>query len=291
MTLGFVLLIFIDDFNDATTRFLFYLNLWPAINKWWSLPLTSSWNVNHVNVNHCHPCSLELLLFCCNFAESFPACWCHSALLLGADPVQKVTLASSDLNKSLDYWIGLLGLEVFSDDKNGPSALLGYAEKQAKLELKNLGENRICSSLFFLPGTCRVFADFYCPSFRRRRVFFYLLSTSLISGWFWSNGVTLSLDRDSSGALQGFRPHRLLVPGLPVGVDRGAGQGRQRRHSDAADKPRHARKGHRSSRHPRRSCKKLVIPPSHPVSSLAFQRELLSFSQDFIQTVHQLILL
>jgi len=55
------------------------------------------------------------------------------------DPVQKVTLASSDLNKSLDYWIGLLGLEVFSDDKNGPSALLGYAEKQAKLELKNLG--------------------------------------------------------------------------------------------------------------------------------------------------------
>ena len=121
--------------------------------------------------------------------------------------------------------------------------------------------------------------------------FFYLLSTSLISGWFWSNGVTLSLDRDSSGALQGFRPHRLLVPGLPVGVDRGAGQGRQRRHSDAADQPRHARKGHRSSRHPRRSCKKLVIPPSHPVSSLAFQRELLSFSQDFIQTVHQLILL
>ena len=69
--------------------------------------------------------------------------------MLGADPVQKVTLASSDLNKSLDYWIGLLGLEVFSDDKNGPSALLGYAEKQAKLELKNLGENRICSSLFF----------------------------------------------------------------------------------------------------------------------------------------------
>nr|CAG4650309.1 EOG090X09EK [Sida crystallina] len=55
------------------------------------------------------------------------------------DPVQKVTLASSNLSKSLEYWIGLLGLESFTDDKSGTTATLGFHERQAKLELKDIG--------------------------------------------------------------------------------------------------------------------------------------------------------
>ena len=55
-----------------------------------------------------------------------------------SDPVQKVTLACSDLSQSLEYWIGLLGLEVYEKSEDN-TVTLGYAETQAKLELKDIG--------------------------------------------------------------------------------------------------------------------------------------------------------
>ncbi|CAL1262631.1 unnamed protein product [Larinioides sclopetarius] len=54
-----------------------------------------------------------------------------------ADPVQKVTLACSDLRKSIDYWNGLLGMKIY--EKTDNSVTLGYADVQCKLELKDIG--------------------------------------------------------------------------------------------------------------------------------------------------------
>lgn len=53
------------------------------------------------------------------------------------DPVVKVSLASSNLQKSVEYWNGLLGLKLI--DKTNKSALLSYAEDQANLELIDIG--------------------------------------------------------------------------------------------------------------------------------------------------------
>lgn len=55
-----------------------------------------------------------------------------------SDPVQKVILASSNLQKSIDYWSGILGLKIF--DKTDKSVLLGFADNQAKLELQDIGK-------------------------------------------------------------------------------------------------------------------------------------------------------
>ncbi|KAJ2952959.1 hypothetical protein O0L34_g7334 [Tuta absoluta] len=55
-----------------------------------------------------------------------------------SDPVQKVTLASSDLARSIAYWSGLLTLKIY--DKTEKKVLLGFSEKQAKLELVDIGE-------------------------------------------------------------------------------------------------------------------------------------------------------
>ncbi|XP_060527847.1 ionotropic receptor 40a-like [Cylas formicarius] len=52
----------------------------------------------------------------------------------GEDPVQKVTLASSSLSKSINYWNGILGLTIF--DRTDKSVLVGFDQNQAKLELK-----------------------------------------------------------------------------------------------------------------------------------------------------------
>lgn len=52
--------------------------------------------------------------------------------------MQKVTLASSNKDESLKYWSGLLGLKVY--DETDSQALLGYAEEQAKLQLKFIGD-------------------------------------------------------------------------------------------------------------------------------------------------------
>ncbi|XP_046389711.1 glyoxalase domain-containing protein 4 isoform X1 [Ischnura elegans] len=53
------------------------------------------------------------------------------------DPVQKVTLASSNLQKSIDYWNGTLGLKIFQ--QSDKSVVLGFDESQAKLELQDIG--------------------------------------------------------------------------------------------------------------------------------------------------------
>ncbi|VEN49626.1 unnamed protein product [Callosobruchus maculatus] len=55
-----------------------------------------------------------------------------------SDPVQKVTLASSNLPKSIEYWNGILGLKIFEQTDN--SVLLGFKENEAKLELYCSGE-------------------------------------------------------------------------------------------------------------------------------------------------------
>lgn len=54
------------------------------------------------------------------------------------DPVLKVTLASSSLTKSLNYWNGILGLTIF--DKTDKTAVVGFKENEAKLELKEITE-------------------------------------------------------------------------------------------------------------------------------------------------------
>ncbi|XP_026494974.1 glyoxalase domain-containing protein 4 [Vanessa tameamea] len=53
------------------------------------------------------------------------------------DPVVKVSLASSNLAKSIDYWNGLLTLKIF--EKSNKSVLLGFSEDQAKLEFVDIG--------------------------------------------------------------------------------------------------------------------------------------------------------
>ncbi|CAK1581743.1 unnamed protein product [Parnassius mnemosyne] len=54
------------------------------------------------------------------------------------DPVIKVSLSSSNLTRSVEYWNGLLNLKIF--EKKEKSVVLGYAEDQAKLELVDIGE-------------------------------------------------------------------------------------------------------------------------------------------------------
>ncbi|KAG8201819.1 hypothetical protein JTE90_027299 [Oedothorax gibbosus] len=54
-----------------------------------------------------------------------------------SDPVQKVTLSCSDLKKSIDYWNGLLGLQIY--EKKESLAVLGYSDDQCKLELQCQG--------------------------------------------------------------------------------------------------------------------------------------------------------
>ncbi|KAF6030286.1 GLOD4 [Bugula neritina] len=49
------------------------------------------------------------------------------------DPVVKVTLSVSDIQRSHDYWVTLLGMKCYS--RTDTSLLLGYADTQAKLEL------------------------------------------------------------------------------------------------------------------------------------------------------------
>ncbi|XP_065752460.1 glyoxalase domain-containing protein 4 isoform X5 [Phocoena phocoena] len=47
-----------------------------------------------------------------------------------SDPVLKVTLAVSDLQKSLNYWSNLLGMKIYEKDEKKQRALLGYADNQ-----------------------------------------------------------------------------------------------------------------------------------------------------------------
>ncbi|KAJ8982121.1 hypothetical protein NQ317_002847 [Molorchus minor] len=54
------------------------------------------------------------------------------------DPVQKVTLASSNLEKSIKYWNGILGLKIFN--QTDKTVELGFNENETKLELKDISE-------------------------------------------------------------------------------------------------------------------------------------------------------
>ncbi|MCL4130197.1 UNVERIFIED_CONTAM: hypothetical protein GTU68_055208 [Idotea baltica] len=53
------------------------------------------------------------------------------------DPVKKVSLASSNLPRSVAYWRDLAGMTVF--EKSSSSARLGYCPKQAQLVLEDIG--------------------------------------------------------------------------------------------------------------------------------------------------------
>ncbi|XP_032705265.1 glyoxalase domain-containing protein 4 isoform X1 [Lontra canadensis] len=55
-----------------------------------------------------------------------------------SDPILKVTLAVSDLKKSLNYWSNLLGMKIYEKNEEKQRALLGYADNQCKLELQGI---------------------------------------------------------------------------------------------------------------------------------------------------------
>lgn len=54
------------------------------------------------------------------------------------DPVQKVTLSSSNLQRTVAYWKDILHLKIF--DESEKSVLLGYGEDQAKIEFEDIGK-------------------------------------------------------------------------------------------------------------------------------------------------------
>ncbi|XP_074778863.1 glyoxalase domain-containing protein 4 isoform X2 [Athene noctua] len=58
---------------------------------------------------------------------------------LRQDPVLKVTLGVSNLQKSVNYWSDLLGMKIYEKDEEKQRVLLGYADNQCKLELKTVG--------------------------------------------------------------------------------------------------------------------------------------------------------
>lgn len=72
------------------------------------------------------------MFFLFYFALTYPFLLFHYP----ADPVLKVTLAVSDLQKSLNYWSNLLGMKIYEKDEEKQRALLGYADNQ----VSDLGE-------------------------------------------------------------------------------------------------------------------------------------------------------
>ncbi|XP_062872502.1 glyoxalase domain-containing protein 4 [Trichomycterus rosablanca] len=55
------------------------------------------------------------------------------------DPVQKVSLAVSDLQRSIHYWSSLLGMKVMEKSEEMKSVLMGFSDSQCKLELRDIG--------------------------------------------------------------------------------------------------------------------------------------------------------
>lgn len=53
------------------------------------------------------------------------------------DPIEKVTLFSSNLQKTIAYWKNILELKIFNQTEK--SVLLGYDEDQAKIEFIDIG--------------------------------------------------------------------------------------------------------------------------------------------------------
>ncbi|CAN9510888.1 unnamed protein product [Ophioblennius macclurei] len=56
-----------------------------------------------------------------------------------SDPVQKVCLGVSDLQKSTRYWSSLLGMKVMETDEEKKTVLMGFTDSQCKLELRDIG--------------------------------------------------------------------------------------------------------------------------------------------------------
>ena len=61
------------------------------------------------------------------------------------DPVERVALASSDLQGSIDYWNGILGLEICS--QNNSKVVLKFPSDQIELELEDIGKPILLLSL------------------------------------------------------------------------------------------------------------------------------------------------
>ncbi|XP_017891995.1 glyoxalase domain-containing protein 4 isoform X2 [Ceratina calcarata] len=56
---------------------------------------------------------------------------------LDKDPVEKVSLSSSNLEKTIVYWKDILGLKIF--DQTEKTVLMGYSADQAKVEFISIG--------------------------------------------------------------------------------------------------------------------------------------------------------
>ncbi|KAM9468551.1 glyoxalase domain-containing protein 4 [Clarias gariepinus] len=55
-----------------------------------------------------------------------------------SDAVQKITLAVSDLQRSVHYWSSLLGMKVIEKSEEKKSVLMGFSDSQCKLELQDI---------------------------------------------------------------------------------------------------------------------------------------------------------
>ncbi|XP_018046072.1 PREDICTED: glyoxalase domain-containing protein 4 [Atta colombica] len=64
-------------------------------------------------------------------------CIINEQLPINSDPVKKVTLSSSNLERTIAYWKDILGLQIF--DRKDKSVLMGYSEDQVKLEFEDIG--------------------------------------------------------------------------------------------------------------------------------------------------------
>ncbi|KAL1491522.1 hypothetical protein ABEB36_012106 [Hypothenemus hampei] len=53
------------------------------------------------------------------------------------EPILKVTLGSSDLSRSINYWNGILGLKLY--EKSDQEASFGFSDKATRIELKSVG--------------------------------------------------------------------------------------------------------------------------------------------------------
>jgi len=59
-------------------------------------------------------------------------------IFLVIDPVQKVSLAVSDLQRSIHYWSALLGMKVIEKNEDKKIALMGFSDNQVWLKIIHL---------------------------------------------------------------------------------------------------------------------------------------------------------
>lgn len=56
----------------------------------------------------------------------------------GKDPIQKVSLAVSDLQRSVHYWSSLLGMKVIEKNEAKKTVLMGFSDNQVWLKKDRL---------------------------------------------------------------------------------------------------------------------------------------------------------